>query len=74
MKVKDMVAYLQTLEQEDELLFADYYYEDRQGFVAWVSSSTVVTGIASYIVRPADSAHSQHYPNDVYLVDLMWQP
>ena len=35
MKVKDLINFLQTLNQENELLFADYYYDSREGFIPW---------------------------------------
>ena len=48
MKVKDLINFLQTLNQENELLFADYYYDSREGFIPWNNNAK----IELYIVSP----------------------
>lgn len=70
MLVKDLIEYLSTLKQDDELLFGDYYYEDRMGFESWVTNPT----IDQYIVRPKDSLYNKFFPENVYLVDLNMMP
>jgi hypothetical protein len=70
MKVKDLINFLQTLNQENELLFADYYYDSREGFIPWNNNAK----IELYIVSPKKTEYNKNYPEDVYLVDLNYYP
>lgn len=65
MKIKDFVAYLSTLDQEADILWAEYYYADREGFVLDHSD------LARVFVRPQDTEYYKHYAEqgNVYLFD-----
>ena len=71
MKVKELVEFLSTLDQEATLYWADYYYSDREGFSEegmtqeWISKS---------VVRPQDTKYYQHIEGNVYLVDFNSNP
>jgi len=62
-KIKDLVSFLQTLNQEDELYEADYYYENREGFVPSDGD------FKSYFKKPKDTLYLTKYPDNCILFD-----
>ncbi len=69
MKVKDFVAFLQTLDQDADLMKGDYHYDSREGFVP------LEVNLATNIVRPSESKYyAGRYPEDCYLMDLEYTP
>ncbi|OHE79012.1 MAG: hypothetical protein A3F67_10890 [Verrucomicrobia bacterium RIFCSPHIGHO2_12_FULL_41_10] len=66
MKVKELVQFLQTLDQEYDLAFASYYYSDRDGF-----SILPEPDLSDCFVRPEDSRYNKWEGTESsYLVDL----
>lgn len=64
MTIGDLVNYLKTLDQEAEILSADYYYDSLEGFTPGDFP------LKEMIVRPAESAYYKHYKGNVYLMDF----
>lgn len=69
MKIKDMVNYLSKLDQEAEVLVADYYYSDREGFKEEPNA-------AAFMARAIVSARNynkqynhNYYEESSYLLD-----
>lgn len=63
MKVKELVEFLQTLDQEEEVLFADYYYDCREGF-----SEINLDYLKKCIVKASESEYYKQY-GSAYLFD-----
>ena len=64
MLIKDLVAYLNKLDQDAEILAADYYYDALEGF------SNTELPLKDMIVRPIESAYHKQYTGNVYLLDF----
>lgn len=62
-KIKDLVAFLLTLDQEADLYEADYYYECREGF------SPSVGHFKDYFKAPKETHDLRNYPDNCILFD-----
>lgn len=72
MKVKDLITFLSTLEQDAELYFADYYYDSREGF----SPDMDEVMLSQAIVKPELTEYNKHLAKhgNIYLVDFNLKP